>query len=171
MSFLGEKLTITSLLGRKQSLELVEKKIIECYQDKTDKWTITLLEETKKFVSEYKAKDLKMQHLDFDEDFVHLDAGKSLRIIAWFMVWLAQIHVKIEFIPELCIIFSNIWRVLEEIELGAQDLDNKLVWKKIVKNCEGLMPCLPTFKADTNLLSEFIQRVCHLIGKTFESES
>jgi len=170
MSFLGEKLAVMGLLARKQPLEVIEKKMIETCHDKIDKWTVALIEETKNLISEYKAKDHKMQHLDFDEDFVHLNAGKSLRILVWFMVWLAQIHVKTDFIPELCLIFSNIWRVLDEIQLEAQELDNKLVWKKIDKNCEGLMPSLPNFKNDIGLLNEFIQKVCHLIGKTFERE-
>jgi hypothetical protein len=167
---MGEKLSVTSLFRRKLTLKAVEKKIIESCQDKTDKWTTTLLEEAKNLISEYNAKDLKMKHLDFDEDFVNLDAGRSLRIIVWFMVWLAQIYVKTEFIPELCIIFSNIWRVLDETKLETQELDNKLVWKKIGKNFEGLMSILPTFKNDMPLLIEFIQKVCHLIGKIFEKE-
>lgn len=168
MKLLGEELLIMETLGPKASLEAVTLQVLETCEKNTDKWFADLHEESKTFLTEYKAKDLKMQNLDFDEEFVHLDKTKTLRVIVWFMMWLAKIHVKPEFIPDLCLIASRIWKVVEETDIEVQDLDNKLVWKKIVSNCEKMMSNLPGFKNDTGLLTEFIRRACQLIGKVFE---
>lgn len=170
MNFLGEKLLIFKDLGPKVSLEEINIKMLESCKDCTEKWSIQIQQEVSKFISEYTARDLKMQHLDYEEEFMLLDPINSLRVLAWFMVWLMKIYVKPEFVPELCLIFPRIWKVLDETQLSVQDLDNKLVWKKVAKDCEGIMSELASFKNDQALLNEFIQKVCQLIGKTFENK-
>lgn len=171
MRFIGEKLEIMKTLCPKASLEAIVMEVLEVCGTNTDKWLQDLAEESKTFLTEYKEKDRKMQNLDFDDEFVHLDKKKSLKVIVWFMMWLSKIHVKPEFIPDLCVICSRIWKIVEDTDIEVQDLDNKLVWKKITMNCEGLMSRLPAFKNDTGLLTEFIRRVCQLIGKVFEEDS
>lgn len=170
MNFLGEKLFIFKDLGPKVPLEAINIKMLESCRDFTDKWSTELQQEISKFISEYTARDLRMRHLDYEEEFMLLDHTNRLRVLAWFMVWLMKIYVKPEFIPELCLIFPKIWKVLDETQLSVQDLDNKLVWKKVAKDCEGIMPNLASFKDNQALLSEFIQKVCQLIGKTFENK-
>jgi len=81
---------------------------------------------------------------------------------------LGKIYVKAEFLQDLCVVFAKIWKVLDETQLSVLDLDNKLVWKKVMKECEVTIDDLPHFKSNPDLLFDFIQKVCQLIGKTFE---
>lgn len=170
-SFLGEKLDVIPTIGPKASLEDVTStflEIIEKYNN--DKWLEELGEESKRFLAEYKEKDLKMQNLDLEEDLIQINPEKSLKVIVWFMMWLGKIFVKPEFIPDLCIICSRIWKVTEETEIDVQDLDNKLVWKKVAKDCKESKYALTVFKDDYLLVIEFVKRVCQLIGKVYEEK-
>lgn len=168
MSFLGEKILVTTDVGPKISLEGILERILEISKFRTDKWVTDIQEESKIFLTENKEKDCLMETFDFDNGFTHLDPSQGLKVVVWFMMWLGKLYIKPEFIPDLCLVFSRIWKVLDETQLAAQDLDNKLVWRKILKDCEGLIESLVTFKGDKVILSEFIQKVCHLIGKIFE---
>lgn len=170
VSLLAEKMIITGDMGPKIPLESIVAKVSVIVHNQTDKWLSDLQEGSKTFVEEYKEKDQNMEHLDFEGDFKQLDPKKSLNVIVWFMMWVAKVYVKSEFIPEVCLILSRIWKVLDEGQLNAQDLDNKLIWKKGMQECEGLIAILPTFNNDKNLLKDFIQRVCQLIGKTFDDD-
>jgi len=146
MSFLGEKLMVTSEFAPKMTLEFVVSKILEISQEDKDKWFIDLQNQTKVLFEDFKEKDKKLHNIDFEEDLEKLDQENGLQIMAWFVLWLGKIYVTIEFLPELCIVFSKIWKVLEETQLSVQDLDNKLVWKKVTKECETLMQKLPNLK-------------------------
>lgn len=170
VSLLAEKMEITGDMGPKGSLESISTRILDTHNNRTDKWLADLQEGSKTFVEDYKEKDLNLEHLDFEDEFRQLDPKKSLSVIVWFMMWLAKVYVRPEFIPEACLILSRIWKVLDESQLDAQDLDNKLIWKKGMQECEELVAILPTFNNDKNLLKEFIQKVCQLIGKTFEED-
>lgn len=157
-------------MGPKSSLASIAAKIQETDSNHTDKWLSDLKVGSKTFVEVYQEKDLIMEHLDFEEDFRRLDPKKSQDVIVWFMMWVAKVYVKPEFIPEVCLILSRIWKVLDQGQLNAQDLDNKLIWKKAMLEGEGLMGSLSTFNNDKNLLKQFIQKVCQLIGKAFEED-
>lgn len=170
VSLLAEKMTVTGDMGPKISLESIVAKTLTTGSSHSDKWLTDLHEGSKTFVQEYKEKDENMEHLDFEGDFKKMDPKKSLDVTVWFLMWVAKVYVKPEFIPEICLILSRIWKVLDESQLNAQDLDNKLIWKKIMQECEGLIAMLPTFNNDKNLLKEFIQKVCQLIGKTFDDD-
>lgn len=171
MRFLGEKIMMTYSLTSKISLETITKQVVETCDKNADKWLSDVKEETKEFLIDYQEKDRKMQNLDFDEEFIYLDKKRGLRVIVWFMMWLAKIHVKSEFIPDLSIITSRIWKTLEEANIEVQDLDNKIIWKMIVTSCEKLLPRLPMFKGDSALLTEFVKQSCQLIGKVFEDKT
>lgn len=171
MRFLGERVMATYSLSSKTSLEVITTKVLEICKKNDDEWLTAIGEESQAFLAEYRERDRKMQNLDFDEEFIHLDKNKSLRIIVWFMMWLAKIHVKSEFIPDLCIIASRMLKIVRETDLEAQDLDNKLVWKKVAASCELLLPSLPMFRGDSALLVEFIRQSCQLIGKVFEDKT
>ena len=168
MSFLGEKLCVTSDFAPKVSLEAVENKILKVYKNYTDKWSTEILEGCKTFFAEHKERDKKLKNLDYEEEFMNLNPEQALTILIWFMIWLAKLFVKMEFIPDLCIVFSKVWKVLDETTLSVQDLDNKLVWKKIIKDCEDVKGDLSIFKDNLALMQDFIQKVCQLIGRTFE---
>lgn len=159
---------VTSDFAPKMSLEFVVNKILEISSEDKDKWFLDLQNQTKVLFEEFKEKDAKLKNIDFEEDLEQLDQENGLQIMGWFVLWLGKIYVKVEFLGELCIVFSKIWKVLEETQLSVQDLDNKLVWKKVTKECEGIIQQLPSFQNDQTLLYDFVQKVCQLIGKTFE---
>lgn len=172
ISFLGDKLNVITNFGPKTSLEDVTSKFLEAmgkYND--DKWLAELAEESKKFFEEYRERDLKLQNLDLEEDLILLDPKKSLRVLVWFMMWLGKIYVIPKFISDLCIVCSRIWKVTVETQIDVQDLDNKLVWKKVTRDCKESNYSLSVFKDDMALLMEFVKKVCQLIGKVFEEEA
>jgi len=105
--------------------------------------------------------------LDF-EDFRATSSNDPLYVLAWLIVWLGKVVVKSNFIPDVCQIFSRIWLVLNKKELVIQDLDNKLVWKEVAKEVTPIVDRLSYFKNNKDMLLEFIEKSCHLIGKTFE---
>lgn len=84
-------------------------------------------------------------------------------------MWLISFFVRGEFIPDLCTVASIIWKVIDEAGLDAQDLDNKIVWKKVMNEGENVFEKLSFFKNNLLLLSELIKKVCELIGKAFEN--
>ena len=140
MRIIGERLMVTRELELKSALEIIVAKVTEVPKDGYGRWFNDIQDETQAFFSEYKDKDSRLLNLDIDEDFVNLDPKNRLKIIVWFMMWLAKVVVKIEFLLELCIIFSKIWKVLFESQLDIQDLDNKLVWKKVTKESKDVIP-------------------------------
>lgn len=170
VSLLAEKMYLTGDMGPKISLESIFVKVQDTNINQTDKWLNDLQEGSKVFVEEYKVRDENLEHLDFEGEFRQLDPKKSLDVIVWFMMWVAKVYVRPEFIPEVCLILSRIWKVLDESQLNAQDLDNKLIWKRGMQECEELIAILPAFKNDKGLLKDFIQNVCQLIGKTFDED-
>jgi len=168
MSFLGEKLNVTSAFGPKVTLESVVIKVKELSTENKDKWFIDIINEVDVLLKEYEEKDLRLKNIDFEEDLTKLDSENGLKVITWFVLWLGKIYVKPEFLQDLCVVFAKIWKVLDETQLSVLDLDNKLVWKKVMKECEVTMDDLPHFKNNPDLLFDFIQKICQLIGKTFE---
>jgi len=168
MSFLGEKLMVTSDFSPKVTLESVVTKILAFQGENRDQWFINIQNKAKELLAVYQEKDVKQKNIDFEEDIEKLNPEDGLQIMTWFVLWLGKIYVKADFLFDLCTVFSKIWKILEDTQLGVQDLDNKLVWKKVTKECEELMKEIPNFKNDINLLYDFIQKVCQLIGKTFE---
>lgn len=168
MSFLGEKLMVTSDFGPKVTLESVVTKILAFQGENRDKWFIDIQNKAKEMFATYQEKDKKLKSIDFEEDIGKLNPEDGLQIMTWFVLWLGKIYVKADFLFDLVGVFSKIWKVLEDTQLGVQDLDNKLVWKKVTKECEGIMKDMVNFKNDVNLLYDFIQKVSQLIGKTFE---
>jgi hypothetical protein len=171
MSFLGEKLQVISDFVLKLSLDVIVTKIADISTNNKDKWFIDIQNECKKFLQEYRKKTVTPDNLDFEEDFQKLDTENGLNVIVWFLLWLANIFVKLDFVPQLTLIFAKIWKVVDQTQLSIQDLDNKLVWKKVMKECEQILDQLPSFKKDVNLLNEFIQKICQLCGKALEERN
>ncbi len=171
MSFLGEKLLVTSQYTPKIALELIVSRIVEILPKNKDTWFEDIQKECQVLFDQYKEREKKLQSIDFEEDLKQLDRENNLQVLTWFVLWLGKVYIKPGFLTEMCIVFAKIWKVLDETQLSIQDLDNKLVWKKVTKECEKDMPQLETFKNDQNLIYEFVQKTCQLIGKAFESET
>jgi len=110
-------------------------------------------------------------NLDFEEEFRNLNPDNGLRVLAWFILWLGKHFVKKEFVSDLTFIVSKIWKVLDDTQLQIQDLDNKLVWKKAMAECKINVAELTFFKRDEEMIFEFIQKICQLIGKAYEQLS
>jgi len=167
LGFLGEKLMIIGSFDDKLKLEDVVNKILSIQRENKDKWFIGLQEEARAFFAEHG----ENTDLDFEEEFRSLDPNNGLRVLIWFVLWLVKNFVKKEFIQDLCFIISRIWKVLDDTQLQIQDLDNKLVWKKAMAECKLVIAELVFFRRDEELIYEFIQKVCQLIGRAFEQAS
>lgn len=165
LGFLGEKLMVISGFEDKLKLEDIINKILSVSKDSHDKWFGILQDECKTLFDTY-GEDM---NLDFEEEYKNLDPNNGLRVLTWFLLWLAKHFVKKEFVPDLCIVISKIWKVLEETHLQVQDLDNKLVWKKTMAECKIVASDLSCFRQDDELVYEFIQKCCQLVGKAFEN--
>lgn len=169
LGFLGDSIGSLAMLEAKPQLDNVVNIIVgaknepkEEYLDKIKEQTQTLGREIK----EKNPKDIDI-HIDYEE-IKDIPANNPLKVIVWFLLWLGRYNVKPNFLPDLCIIFPKILRVLCDKNLEIQDLDNKLVWNGVMKECEPLISQFTYFNKNKDLIFEFIKKVCHLIGKTFE---
>lgn len=155
-------------MRRKESLKDIIAKVIQKENAPMDTWLEDLQKESLVFLSKNNERDLSLKNPNLEEDLIHLDPKDRLSVIIWFMMWLAKLYVKLEFIPDLCLIFSRIWKILDLMQLRVADLDNKLVWKRICNESEGFILSLDMVKKDQNLLNELIKKVCCLIGIFYE---
>lgn len=170
IAFLAEKVTATNPFVSKLLISNVVSEISKISKEGKDKWFISIQDEAQRFLTRCNNQDSKTVHLNFSEDFVKLNFENALEIIVWVIIWLIQVYLRIEFVHDLCLIFSKIWKVINEAQLSVQDLDNKIVWKKVMKDCEGYVSDLAIVKKDMNNLSFFIQKICQLIGKATEEK-
>jgi len=169
LDFLGDKLEAISTLDSKPRLEDILQIIYDTKTDEDDIWLEQLKKEAGKFLLQKKEKVIGDNDIDLDfEDFKNKSPSNPLYLLTWLIVWLGKVVVKTNFVPDLCLIFSKAWMVLNKKELLIQDLDNKLVWKEVTKEVTPLLYRLNYFKNNKDLLYEFVEKSCHLIGKTFE---
>ena len=169
LGFLGDNVGSLATLEAKPKLENVVKAILEVPNEPKEEWLDKIKEQSQVIYAEMQAKipkDIDI-HIDYEE-IKEFPANDPLKVAVWFILWLARYNVKANFIPDLCVIFGKILRVLNDKHLEIQDLDNKLVWNSVMKDCELLMPKFVYFSKNRDLIFEFIKKVCHLIGKTFE---
>lgn len=167
LGFLGEKLMVISSFDDKVKLEDIVNKIASIPTDNKDKWFVSIQNDCKDVLAQYGEEN----NLDFEEEFKSLNPDNGLRVLVYFMLWLGKHFVKKEFLLDLSVIVSKIWKVLDQTALQIQDLDNKLVWKKAMAECKLSIEDLGFFRKDEELIYEFIQKVCQLIGKAFEQLS
>lgn len=112
--------------------------------------------------------------LDFQDIQLELETVKekgpkeTVMRIAWFILWLGKDIVKANFVPDLCLIFSRIWKVLSEQNWGVKDLKNKLAWNQVYLESQPHTPNMVYFKQKSHLLPEFAKKLCEFIAKTFE---
>lgn len=164
LGFLGERLMVISGFEDKLKLEDAIGRIQMISKDNRDKWFTDVQNECQALYRQHG----ENINLDFEEEFRNLNPDNALGALVWFLLWLGKHFVKKEFISDLSIIISKIWKVLESTQLQVQDLDNKLVWKKAMAECKLVADDLPFFRRDDELTYEFIQKLCQLIGKAFE---
>ena len=169
LDFLGDKLEAISTLDSKPKLEEILQIIYDTKTDADDVYLEQLKKEAGKFLLQKKEKVIGDNDIDLDfEDFKNKSPSNPLYLLTWLIVWLGKVVVKSNFVQDLCLIFSRAWMVLNKKELSIQDLDNKLVWKEVTKEVTPILHRLNYFKNNKDLLYEFVEKSCHLIGKTFE---
>jgi hypothetical protein len=169
LGFLGEKLNAVCTMDSKPKLENVVLGVLGISDDIQNDWFTQIKQRTSEFFNELKAQAPNNQHIELDfEEFRSLPLEDPLKIVVWFVLWLGKYIVKPDFIQDLCLIFANIWKVLDQKQLQIQDLDNKLVWNEVIKECEPIKPKLGYFDGNNDLIYEFIKKTCHLIGRYFE---
>jgi len=158
-----------SSMDSKPKLENVVVGILGIPDDQCDDWMKQLKRKTEEMYNEMKVIHAESRDIELDfEDFRVLDLGDILKVIVWFMLWLGKYIVKANFLPDGLMIFSKIWKVLHEKQLQITDLDNKLVWNEVIKECEPHKDKLTYFEGSSELVLEFVKKTCHLIGKTYE---
>jgi len=169
LDFLGDKLEAISTLDSKPRLEDILQIVYDTKTDAEDIWLEQLKKEAGKFLLQKKEKVVGDNDIDLDfEDFKTKPSSNPLYLLAWLVIWLGKVVVKSNFVSDLCLIFSKVWMVLNKKELAIQDLDNKLVWKEVTKEVTPILQRLNYFRNNKDLLYEFVEKSCHLIGKTFE---
>lgn len=169
LGLLGERLKAVSSMDSKPKLENVVVGILGITEDHCDDWMKQLKKKTEDLYAELKANNTDIRDIELDfEDFRGLDTNDPMKIIVWFMLWLGKYIVKANFIPDACMVFSKIWKVLHEKQFQIQDLDNKIVWTDVVKECDSHKDHLTYFDGNSDLVLDFVKKTCHLIGKTFE---
>lgn len=92
---------------------------------------------------------------------------ETIMILAWFVLWLGRDIVKSNFIPDICLIFSKIWKILSQVNGQVKDLDTKQIWSKIYIECEPIAPNFLYIKGKEYLLPDLVKKLCQFIGKTF----
>lgn len=164
---LGEKLQVINNYESKPKLSEISQKLLDYLKDYDDQWARSLTEKIAEYTSDYEKKYANNLEVELDEQPTVLSLTDSLNILAWFVLWMGKYYVKIEFINDVCLICSKIWNILSEMNLTVKDLDNKLIWKKVLRECEAIFEKLPFFQKDKNLLADFVQKTCQLIDRLF----
>ncbi len=156
--------------SQKPKLESVVKAIYEIDYNPPDKDLEALQKEVQKYYKEFKEKYPGPLELELDDEPAKLDLNDSNTILAWFVVWMGKFHIKLEFMPNLCLIVCKIMKILEELGLTIKDLDNKIVWRKVLKECSNLNKGTFSLGEDQEGLNIIIQNVCKMIEKQFPGE-
>jgi len=169
LGFLGERLKVVSIMDSKLKLENIVQGILGTVNPTNDEAMVQLKAEVEAFYGELKNKSNETFDIELDFDsFIELNKNNSLKILVWFLLWMGKYIVKPDFMPDFTFIFSKVWKVLDQKQLEIQDLDNKLVWNGVMKECDSSLSRFTSFEQKKDLVYEFVSKTCHLIGKMFE---
>jgi len=170
LGFLGERLRVVSMMDSKPKLENIVHSITAITEEFKDETMAQMRKQIEILHEQLKRTNEEGFDVDLDFDtFQEMNPEDGLRIIVWFLLWMGKYIVKPEFLKELTFVFSKIWKVLLQKQLQIQDLDNKLVWNGVMKECEPSIHTFTSFEKKKELVSEFVNKTCHLIGKIFEN--
>jgi hypothetical protein len=169
LGFLGERLRVVSMMDSKPKLENVVLGVLNVNDESNDEVMVQMKKRAEEMFAEMKEKNNETFDIELDFDtFAAMDPEEPLSILVWFLLWLGKYIVKFDFLRDLTFIFSKIWKVLEQKQLQIQDLDNKLVWNGVMKECDPFLSTFVNFEKKKDLVFEFVSKTCHLIGKIFE---
>jgi len=170
LGFLGERLRVVSMMDSKPKLEAVVTGVLNAQDESNDPSMTQVKKRTSQLFNELKQNSGETFDIELDFDtFQNIDPEDSLKILVWFLLWIGKYIVKLDFLKELTFLFTKIWKVLDQKQLQIQDLDNKLVWNGVMKECDPYINSFTSFEKKKELVSEFVSKTCHLIGKIFEN--
>ncbi len=161
---------MVSMMDAKPKLEAVVQTVLSAADESNEETMEQLKSRAQALYAELKSNsgDSFDIELDFDA-FQSFDREDSLLILVWFLLWMGKYIVKADFLRELTFLFGKIWKVLLQKQLQIQDLDNKLVWNGVMKECDPHIPNFVCFEKKKEHVLEFVSKTCHLIGKIFEN--
>ena len=156
-------------MDSKPKLESVVLGVMGVSDETRDDAMVQLKKKTEELFGEVKTRVTDSFDIELDfETFRALDPNDSLKVLVWFLLWLGKYVVKFDVLRDFTFIFSKIWKVLAQKQLQIQDLDNKLVWNGVMKECDTHLTNFTCFERKKDLAFEFVSKTCHLIGKIFE---
>jgi hypothetical protein len=171
LGFLGERLKVVSMMDSKSKLETIVASITSICDEAKDDGMAQIKKQIEELYQELKDNTVEGFDVELDFDaFQEIDKEQPLKILVWFLLWLGKYIVKADFLRDLTYVFAKIWKVLVQKQLQVQDLDNKLVWNGVMKECDPYIPTFTNFEHKKELVYEFVSKTCHLIGKIFEEE-
>ena len=170
IDFLGEHLDAINPLISKPPLENIIKQILAALEGSQDEYICGIKQRIQEFQIQVKVEEQQEpqeNELDYErfKNRVPEEADKGL---TWFILWFGKYILKVDFLPDMCFVFSRIWKVLNTLRLGVQDLDNQLIWNEVFKECQPNILNLKWFRGREKVLLEFITRMCQFICRTFD---
>jgi len=164
---LGDKMHVIEDFEPKVKMEDVMNKIREAAQGKDDKYITTLLAKSEEYYNDFKARFPQGLEIKLDTEPELIGSEDDLKCLAWYVIWLGKFYLKPKFVPDLFILVSKIWKVLDEFKLNIRDLDNKIIWKKVLIESDFLKENNEFLKNEPTQISFLIQIVCQMIDKIF----
>ena len=169
IDFLGERLDAISPLVSKPPLEKIIGETLATLARSQDECVVRIREKICEFYMQVKleeSQEAQDTELDY-ERFKNRVPEEVDRGLTWFILWFGKYILKVNFLPDMCFVFSRIWKVLNKLHLGIQDLDNQVIWNEAFKECQTNIGSLMWFKGRETVLLEFITRMSQFICRTF----
>lgn len=165
--FLGDKMHVIEDFEPKVKMEEVMEKIREAAEGKEDKYMQALLVKAEEYYKDFKTRNPEELEIKLDKEPEIIKSDDDLRSLAWYVIWLGKFYLKPRFVPDLFVLVSKIWKVLDEFKLNIRDLDNKIIWKKVLAEADFIKENNEFLKNDPIQVAHLIQIVCQMIDKIF----
>jgi len=168
-TFSGDRLNSICALSSKPTLQDVIIGIKSNNENVEDEYLKHIRQKAEELCTQMRQGETGEEDIELEYETVK-DTGpraNDMRL-AWFLLYLSRHIVKRSFIPDLSFVFSRIWKILSQLNLGIRDLNNELVWNQTHLECQPHTSELVYFKQKAHLLLEFIKKLCQFIEKTFE---
>ena len=165
---LGDHLVVLDAFSPKPKLEQVTNEILKMQSPENDLWLTTLLAKTLEYAAEYKERYPSTLEVKLDKEPESLNPDESLKALSWFILWMGKFYIKLDFLRDLCMLVSRMWKVLDEIKLTVKDLDNKIVWRKVMNEREIIDKEFVIIRGDEEEVFNIVQQTCQFIDRIFQ---
>lgn len=167
--FMGDKINIVCPLNIKPTMQSIALEASSCHKNLNDIHIIEIQQKTTELYMQSVKEALIDEDIQLEYETVKEKGPKeTVLLLAWFLLWLGRDIVKSDFIPDICFVFSRIWKVLSCENWGVKDLTNNVVVNQVYLECRLIVASLVYFKKKEYLLRDFIHKLCKFIGRTFE---